>query len=230
MIEMMSPLEPTATLSGAAISRLSAGTLAKPAPRPNTPPRKPIAPKAAKPPRVRCVFQSMRVPAAGSVNSPSSLSMRAERVGIDQAALGRARAPDHDRNGDHQRAEQRLQQVGSHAEADDRAGDRADRAGEAERHHQPQARHAAPQELRPGGERAGEGEHQPGAAHEVEVKGKEAADDRHEQHAAADPGQHRHHADQEADRGKRDRPDPPRDAGCSFHIPGAMLAYAQTRR
>src|SRR5882672_3586543 len=81
MIEMMSPLEPTATFSGAAMSRLSAGTLAKPAPSPNTPPRKPIAPNAAKPPSVRCVFQSMRVPAAGSVNLPSSLSIRARASG-----------------------------------------------------------------------------------------------------------------------------------------------------
>ena len=66
MIEMISPLEPTATFSGAAISRFSAGTFANPAPRPSTPPRKPIAANAANPASVRCVRQSIHRPAAGS--------------------------------------------------------------------------------------------------------------------------------------------------------------------
>src|SRR5690349_6495694 len=39
--EMTRPLVPTATLRGAAITKFSTGTLANPAPRPNTPPRNP---------------------------------------------------------------------------------------------------------------------------------------------------------------------------------------------
>src|SRR3954470_7110452 len=74
MTEITSPLEPTATLSGADMRRFSAGTLAKPAPRPKMPPIKPIAAKEPRPRRVRCVRQSMRSPAAGSWYSPSSRS------------------------------------------------------------------------------------------------------------------------------------------------------------
>src|SRR5687768_610901 len=65
-MEMIRPLVPTATLSGAAISRLRAGTLAKPAPRPNTPPKKPMPANAANPATVRRVRQSMARPSAGS--------------------------------------------------------------------------------------------------------------------------------------------------------------------
>src|SRR5712664_203435 len=74
MTEMVGPLLPTATFIGAAIRRFSAGTLAKPAPRPNTPPKKPMAANAARPAAVRRVRQSMRMPAAGSSNSPLSRS------------------------------------------------------------------------------------------------------------------------------------------------------------
>jgi hypothetical protein len=49
----------------------------------------------------------------------------------------------------------------------------------------------------------------PGAAHEVQVKREEAADDGHEQRSTADAGRHRHDAHQKTGHEQAQRPRPP---------------------
>jgi len=73
----------------------------------------------------------------------------------------------------------------------------------------PQLIAAIPAAQRPGRQGAGQGDEQSGPAYEVEMEGKEAADDGHEQRTAADAGRHRDDTHQEADQEQRERPDPP---------------------
>src|SRR5439155_281723 len=61
---------PAETLSGAPSSRLSVGTLAHPAPRPNMPAIMPISTKTARPCGVRCVRQPTASPVATSMKTP----------------------------------------------------------------------------------------------------------------------------------------------------------------
>ena len=214
MMEMSSPLLPTATFSGAAIRRLSAGTLAKPAPRPNTPPRKPMAANTASPAGVWWVRQSTCAPRAGSSKRPFRRS--SSPSGSDSSMPSRSLAfdaPDQQRDADHGDPQRGLQQVGGNREPDQRPRDRGDRAGQRERHHQAQVGHAAAQEHGTRGERARQREQQAGAAHEIEVKRKEAGHHRHEQHPAADARDDRDDAEHEGDREQRDRPYPPCDRG-----------------
>ena len=105
-------------------------------------------------------------------------------------------------------------------------GDRAGRGEQRQRQREPQVGETAAQQVGPGGERAGQRDQQAGAAHEVEVEREEAADDRHEQHAAADARGHRDDAQQEADDEQRQRPDPPREFRCA--APAAANAGAAT--
>ena len=196
----------TATLSGAAISRFSAGTLAKPAPRPKMPPRKPI-PRTRRTSTVWCVRQSIALRSAGSRYRPRGAgSRRARRPRVPGRRV--ARAPDQDRDRDHRGAERDLHHVRGQRKADQRAGKGRDRAREGERHRQAQARH--PFRSRAGRRRACRRARRPGrAAHEIEVEREEAADDRHEKHAAADARHHGDHADREARDEERGQPDPP---------------------
>ena len=57
---------PTATLSGTPIMRLSTGTLAQPAPRPNMPAMTPMMMNMSRPGRVRWVFQAYSLPEEAS--------------------------------------------------------------------------------------------------------------------------------------------------------------------
>src|SRR3954463_9202502 len=50
------------------------------------------------------------------------------------------------------------------------------------------------------------------------MEGEQRADDRHEEHAAADTRQHRDDADREAHDEERDRPDPPGNGGGVHHL------------
>ena len=81
------------------------------------------------------------------------------------------------------------------------------------RHREAQARHSCAQESGAGGQRAGKRDHQAGAAHEVQVEGKEPADDRYEEHSATETGDHRNDAEQKRDDKEQQRPDPPLQGG-----------------
>src|SRR6185312_17389959 len=78
-----------------------------------------------------------------------------------------------------------------------------------ERHREAQAREAASQESRPCGERARQREEEARAAHEVQVEGKEPADDRDEEDAAPDAAHDRDDPHEERRREEDERPRPP---------------------
>ena len=69
-----SPDVPAETFNGAPINRLSAGTLAHPAPMPNMPASTPMPRNKIRPPGVRCTCQLTRPPVAPSMNTPLSAS------------------------------------------------------------------------------------------------------------------------------------------------------------
>src|SRR6266480_4236445 len=202
MIEMMSPLLAIATFIGAAISRFSAGTLAKPAPRPNTPPKKPIAANAARPAAVRRVRQSMRMPAAGSSNSPLNRSsspsasdsttpksaafiaqiMKAMAITVAPSAICRRSVAT-----DSPTTAPVIEAI-----------EPASASGMTSRRFAIPVRNST-----------GPAASVPDSAHEIEMEREKAADDGHEQHAAADARQHGDDADDEAHGKEGDRPDPP---------------------
>ncbi len=65
-MERRNLLVATETLSGAPITRLSTGTLAHPAPRPNMPAITPMATNSTRPWAVRWIFQLTSWPVEGS--------------------------------------------------------------------------------------------------------------------------------------------------------------------
>ena len=135
---------------------------------------------------------------------------RAERIGARHVRVdGSPAAPHQGRDAEDGEAERYLQRAGRQGEAEERAGDGGERAHNGERHGEAHARKAAPQQRGRRRERGGECEQQARGAHEIKMEGKEGADDRHEQHAAAHAGEHRHDAHGERDREQRNRPDPP---------------------
>ena len=139
---------------------------------------------------VRCGCQATRRRVGRIVRTtPCRPSARRARSGAGTSAVARAlRAPHQRRDGEDDDAERRLhrRRAGSAQARPARRRWRPPSRRSASGIAEAQAREAARAAGRRRGERAGEREQQARAAHEIEMEREEAADDRHEQHAAAD--------------------------------------------
>ena len=197
----MNPLVPADRRNGAPITRLRAGTFAQPAPSPKKPARMPIPTKIASPAGVRWTCHAMSrfealhrkrrrgcaVPTpAGRLNRLAGISdFFASHISATMPNIVTPSAV--------------CTTAAGKCETDSapaiELADASKASGSARR------RSASPARSRPGAgrDRARERDEQPGAAHEIEVKGQKAADDRHEQHSAADARRHSDHAKNEAD-------------------------------
>ena len=100
----------------------------------------------------------------------------------------------------------------------------AARSDQGHRDGQPQARQTGTQQSRTGGQRTGKGDEQTGPPDEVEMERKEAADDRHKQHAAAYTAQHGNDPHDKGHHQQDYRPVPP-GAAVLWH-PGSRRGFS----